>query len=437
MDPWRRNYRAVWPSLFATSMGLMAFLPTLALYVAERFEIEDPQQRAFWGATVYGAAPLAAALAGPVWGALGDRVGKRPMAIRANLAIALTTALMPFAPSPFVLLLMRALQGVLAGYVAPAMALVSQAAPRELHGIVIARLQVAMAVGSVLGPLLGSAVNHFCGRAALFWVTSVFSGLAALRLHLCAEEVLPDRAGRVTFLREMARGMLDLVRGRVFAWLLFLVLLLRLGQNMLEPFLAPFARELGTSVVWRSWIADPKLALEVTIATPFAIMGVAQLLFTPWWGRLADRLGPLRCLSILGCGLAVVLAATATVATIDEFLLLRCAAAVLMSGSMTLAYAAASKRVPDARRTLSFSLVQSCMQLGFGTGPQVGAWVATLRTGGSVDYRQAFVAAAALCGAAGLGMIWLRRSGGTLESAPPVTPVDDCDESASPPPRGA
>ena len=410
-------------------MGLMAFLPTLSLYVRERFGIVDAKELAFWAGIIYGAAPFSAAIAGPIWGALGDRVGKKPMAIRANLAIAITTGLMPFASTPLLLLLMRAVQGVLAGYVAPAMALVSQAAPRELHGIVIARLQVAMAMGAVLGPWLGGVVNHFFGRAALFWVTSVLSALAALQLHRRAEEVRPVVvAGRASFRAEMGRAVLELLSNRVFAWLLVLITLLRLGQNMLEPFIALFVSELGAPV-WMQELAAQvlslgaavdatnqapggarsQLALELTISAAFGIMGVVQLVFTPWWGRLADRFGPLRCLGLLGLCLAGILAATSVVASANQFLVLRTAAACMMAGSMTLAYAAASKRVADGRRTLAFSLVQSCMQLGFGLGPQIGGVVAVIGTNGFVNFRQAFVAAAVLCLVAALGMFALRR----------------------------
>ena len=68
MDPGRRNFHAVWPSLFATSMGLMAILPVLALYVRERFRIDDEKELAFWASVIYGIAPLTAAVLGPVWG---------------------------------------------------------------------------------------------------------------------------------------------------------------------------------------------------------------------------------------------------------------------------------------------------------------------------------------------------------------------------------
>ena len=416
LDDGRRNFHAVWPSLFATSMGLMAFLPVLALYVQERFGIHDGPELAFWSGAIYAMAPLCAAVAGPFWGGLGDRVGKKPMAIRANLAIAATTALMPFAPTPAVLLVMRAVQGVFAGYVAPAMALASQHAPRSEHGLLIARLQVAMAAGSFLGPFVGSVATLFWGRSSLFWLTSALSALAALRLHLCATEV-PPPPGASTFLRTFARSSIELLGNRVFAWLLLLVLVLRFGQNMLEPFVSLFVRELGPQQWLASWSSTPAFALDLTVGASFGVLAVTQVAFTTSWGRLADRFGPLRCLAVIGLTLGALLFATAHVATIDGFLLLRTGAAAVMAGSMTLAYAAASKRVADEHRTLAFSMIQSCMQLGFSGGPMLGAWIAVVDDV-RVDFRRPFVAAAALCFAAGIGMLLLRRltvrRGGTL-----------------------
>ncbi|MBL9078925.1 MAG: MFS transporter [Planctomycetes bacterium] len=408
MDSGGRNFHAVWPSLFATSMGLMAFLPVLVLYVQERFGIDDPVELAFWGSTIYGVAPFCAAVVGPLWGGLGDRVGKKPMAIRANLAIALSTALMPLAPTPLVLLLMRSLQGALAGYVAPAMALATAEAPRAEHGVLIARLQVAMAVGSFCGPPLGALATHFGGRESIFWVTSALSGLAALWLHLRAVETVGPRAA-TSFLRDFVRSSRELLGNHVFAWLLLLVWLLRLGQNMLEPFVALFVRELGTWPWLAAACSTPELALDLTVAAAFGVLALAQVGFTTRWGRLADRFGPLRCLAALGIALAVVLFASAVVATIGQFLLLRTLAAIVMAGSMALAYAAASKRVDDRQRTLAFSMVQSCMQLGFAFGPVLGGQVAVAAAAGAVNYRRTFVAAALLCLVAGVGMLLLRR----------------------------
>lgn len=423
MEPWRRNFHAVWPSLFATSMGLMAFLPVLTAYVGERFRIEDPRELAFWGGIIYGIAPVSAAIAGPVWGALGDRIGKKPMVIRANLAIALSTLLMPFATTPLWLMALRGLQGLLAGYVAPAMALVSQDAPVGRHGRIIAMLQVSMAMGLFLGPVVGAEVTVWWGRRSIFFFTSAASLIAALQLILFArEEPARPAEGRLPIVRDMIHAGAQLLRNRVFARLLLLILCLRLGQNMLEPFVVLFVRELGP----QRWIASvstgPVEALERTNSAAFAVLAVAQVAFTPLWGRLADRYGPLRCLAMLGCMLGLVQLGTSLVSSIDSFLLLRAAAACFMAGSMTLAYAAASKRVVAARRTLAFSLIQSCMQFGFGLSAPLGAAIAAVGADENrANLRLCFAVAGSICLGTGIGMMLLRRMpAGRDEKAPPT-----------------
>jgi DHA1 family multidrug resistance protein-like MFS transporter len=417
LDPGVRNFRAVWPSLFATSMGLMAFLPVLALYVKERFGIRDPAELRFLASVIYGAAPLAAAVVGPLWGALGDRTGKKPMAIRANLAIAVTTALMPLAPTPMVLLAMRLVQGALAGYVAPAMALVSQGTAADRQGRIIAKMQVALASGSFVGPFLGAQVSLWLGRPALFWVASALSAFAALQLYLFAdEEPRPRTEARVArpFLREFVHGSLGLLRQPAFGWLLVLLLVLRLGQNMLEPLLALFVQELGAWSVLAALARDPTDGIEHTIAFTFAVLAVAQWVCTPIWGRLSDRYGPLRCLSLMALGLGVLFALMGTVATIGQFLWFRCLSAAVMAGSMTLAYSAAQKRVTDANRTLAFAMVQSCIQYGLALGPLLAAFVAGDSVGAG-SFRAAFGVAAGLCAVAGVGMLVLRA----LTNRPP------------------
>lgn len=392
-------------------MGLMAFLPVLTVYVGERYGISDPEELTLWGGLIYGVAPFTAAVCGPVWGALGDRLGKKPMAIRANLAIAVTTALMPLMPSPVLLLLLRAVQGVFAGYVAPAMALVTQDAPPGKHGRTIAGLQVAMAVGTAVGPMVGGELTLWLGRHTLFWCTSLLSAAAAAVLWVMVRETPATvPAGGPSFGRELVQGSLQLLRSRVFALLLLLVLALRLGQNMLEPFVALFVQQLGAPAWLQPWCATPASAVERTINASFTVLAVAQWFCTPVWGRAADRFGPLRCLALLALALGGIQVATAAVAGIDGFLLLRTAAACFMAGSMTLAYAAAGKRVVGARHTLAFSMVQSCMQFGFALGPIAGAGIAAIgATPEHANLRLPFAVAGSLCVLAGFGMLWLRR----------------------------
>ena len=411
VDPWRKNYLTVWTALFTTSMGLMAFLPVLTIYVGERFGIVDPVELTFWGSVVYGAAPLSAAVAGPLWGALGDRVGKKAMAVRANLAISVTTAFMPLAPSVGMLLFLRMLQGGLAGYVAPAMALVAQDAPPSRQGRTIASLQAAMAMGSGIGPLVGSEITLLYGRHAVLWFTSIATGLAGLvLLRYATETQRPKPTQGVSFFAEFARACRELLGSRLFVALLLLILGLRLGQNMLEPFVALFVRELGAPAFVEAASASSHEAVERTIGAAFTVLAVAQVAFTPWWGRASDRHGPLRCLAVLALALGLVLCATARVDGIGSFLTLRSLSACFMAGSMTLAYAAVSRRIAQERRTFAFSLVQSCMQFGFAIGPWIGGLVARVgATPERANLRLPFLVAGLLCLCSGVGMLFLRR----------------------------
>jgi MFS family permease len=436
LDSRQRTQRAVWFSLFATSMGLMAFLPELTFYAGQRFHITDPKELTLWGGMIYGAAPFSAALSGPIWGALGDRRGRRPMAIRANLAIAAITLLMPFAGTPMQLLLLRALMGVLAGYVAPAMALVSTHTAPERHGRTIAWLQVAMSMGSFAGPLLGWVVaivvqaalpagaEPWWGRASCFWITTVLSLIGAFLLwRFAVEEQRPQASKHATFLGELLHACAQLVRNHTFVWLLVLVLMLRLGQNMLEPFIGLFVRQLGPLVELQWLQIEPEQVLSLTANLAFSVLAVAQWVCTPIWGRLSDRFGPLRCLAFVGLLLGFIQIGTAAVYEVHSFFALRMLAACVMAGSMTLAYAAASKRVDESRRTFAFAMVQSCMQLGFGCGGMLGSAIGRIgATETEANLRLIFLAAGGLCILAGAGMFALRRRS-LVQSQASVPPI--------------
>jgi DHA1 family multidrug resistance protein-like MFS transporter len=154
------------------------------------------------------------------------------------------------------------------------------------------------------------------------------------------------------------------------------IVALRLGQWVGGACIALGVRELGPL----SWVAETARDLEHandrTTAIAFSILAVAQLVASPLWGRLADRYGPLRCLSILAAVLGVVLVATGLVHSIVGFLWLRTAASLCMAGSMTLAYAAVGKHVPAHHRALGFASAQSSIQLGLSIGPIAGGIIA-------------------------------------------------------------
>ncbi|MGA0058914.1 MAG: MFS transporter [Planctomycetota bacterium] len=412
----RRNFLAVWPSLFVVSMGLMAFVPMLPLYIAERFGIDDPVEQRSWAGWVYGAAPLAAAVCGPFWGVLGDRIGRKPMALRAMLGITVVTALMPLVDTPLGLLLARVAQGALAGYVAPAMVLGTIDVPVERQGRALGQLQVGMALGLLAGPVVGAEVTAWFGRTAVFYVTSASALAAAAVVAMFAREntaTLRARAGRgIGFFAEARR----LLQARAVAVVLLCVFLMRLGSMMVEAFVALWVDELGPLAAVAATTTDGRShAVDRTVALMFAIYAVGQLVLTALWGRLGDRFGPLRCLAVIALGLGVSQALAGMWPSIDGFLVARVAAAVFAAGAMNLSYAAVAKRVSADQRSLAFSCVQSGMQYGMFAGPLVGTAIAT-RVGGLGGL---FVVSGGILVTVGIVMLAARR----MEAEPSVAPA--------------
>ena len=381
----------------------MAFLPTLPLYVEERFGIRDPAEVRMWSGAIYGSAPLCAAFTGPIWGALADRVGRKAMALRAMFGITCVALLMPLAESPLWLMLLRGLQGCVAGYVAPAISLVSASAPAGRQGRLVGNLQVGLALGLLTGPLVGAELVPWIGRGNIFYFSAVMAGLASLPVIFFTREdrsTLNRGPGPRSSLFADIRG---LTTSRVVLGLLAAVFLMRFGQHAVEAYVALWVRELGPLDFVVAQTETLTHAVDRTIAVAFGVLAVAQILFTPLWGRLADSFGPLRCLSVLALGLGATLFVTGFVRDIRIFLMMRCVAAVFMAGTMTLAYASISKRVDQKNRSLAYAMAQSCIQFGLALGPLFGGFLTQ-----SYGLESLFFLASACLLVAGLGMLILR-----------------------------
>ncbi|MEM7201590.1 MAG: MFS transporter [Planctomycetota bacterium] len=402
LERWRRNFIAVWPGLFATSLGLTAVIPTLPLYIEERFGITDPAAIQRWTAIVFGAGPIAASVCGPFWGALGDRLSRKAMVVRAQLGVAVSLALMPLAEDPTMMTVLRLMQGVFAGHIAPSMALVIGDAPPDRHGRVIGQLALALALGTALGPMLGAEITGRFDRRQVFWVGGAAAAAAALIVSFVAvrgQEPRPrDAAGKAA----AGPGVRDVLASRPLLAMVCLICAMRLGQHMVELFTALWVRELGAWPLLAP--GDPELALERSVALPFTLLAVAQIATTAAWGRLADRFGPLRCLAVSVLSLAVLLLSMSCVTGILMYLVLRAIAAPFMAGFTTLSYAAVTRRAPASHKALAFALVQSGIHVGIAMGPMTGSVVA-----GSFGLRGAFVVASMVLFATGIAMLMLRR----------------------------
>ncbi len=416
-EPWRRNFRVVWLANFVTAAGMTLFLPLFPLHLAE-IGVHDAQAIGIWSGALVAAAPLTAAFMGPLWGALGDRIGRKPMLLRANAAITLFVGAMGFVTAPWWLLLLRLLQGVFSGFIAPAMTLVSVSAPPERQGRIAGMLHTSVLAGNIVGPALGGFIGDHWGHRITFFLCAGLSVVAFAAIAFGVREIdspIVTRAAREAREQQKSpqsreqesrerreppptRPIMDsmvhlLADARTFLapgplrTMVLGVLVVRGGAVLVDPVLALFIGTLAGA---------SSEHLGVTTGIAFGATAAATLLVTPLWGRLGDEKGHGRLLRRCGLLAALCLLPQALVGHVVQLWLLRFASGVFLAGVLPSAFGLAASLSPVERRGAANGFMFSAIGLANAIGPMVGGVLAALLAWGGISVRPLFVVASLL-----------------------------------------
>src|SRR3569833_2327614 len=113
-------------------------------------------------------------------GRLGDMIGRRRLLLAGIGIFVISSAVAALAPSLWVLVAARAVQGLGAAIMmALSVASVGDAVPKERAGSAMGLLGTVSAIGTALGPSLGGALLSITGWPAVF---AVLAGLGAVSL---------------------------------------------------------------------------------------------------------------------------------------------------------------------------------------------------------------------------------------------------------------
>ncbi|MES2191080.1 MAG: MFS transporter [Pseudomonadota bacterium] len=129
-------------------------------------------------------------------GKLGDLLGRKRLLLAGIVLFTLASALCGLAPTLWLLVAARGLQGLGAAVMmALTMAFVGETVPREKTGSAMGLLGTMSAIGTALGPSLGGLLIAWLGWRAIFMVNLPL-GIAAF--VLACRCLPPDGAGRMT-----------------------------------------------------------------------------------------------------------------------------------------------------------------------------------------------------------------------------------------------
>jgi DHA1 family multidrug resistance protein-like MFS transporter len=367
---WERTAWIAATTQFVTMIGFGLSMPFVPLYV-QALGVHERAEVALWSGVLAGSAALTLAFMAPVWGALADRYGRKPMLVRSMLGGAVAIAAMGYVSDVWQLLGLRLVQGAVTGSQAAAAALVAGVAPASQAGFALGLIATAMQIGNTIGPAVGGVTVGGLGFRGSF----VLGGLMLLVGGLMAVFWIDEPPHVRAKARQLASTESILMRTLgAFRWPRFRVLLiLQLGTQFV------FSAAVGLLPIYMQDIARPDwLSAELASGLSITATAITAALAMAFLGKWTDRRGPHNLLVVSLLGSALVLIVQALVPTIGLFLILRGVLGIWLAG-VTAALSMLTKLLaPAGREGSAFGAASAAQGLGWGVGPILGSVLVAL-----------------------------------------------------------
>ncbi|GAC1698832.1 MAG: MFS transporter [Candidatus Limnocylindrales bacterium] len=370
-NTWLRTTYIVAAMQAVVLVGFGIALPFIPLYLQE-LGLHDRAEIALWTGLISGAAGLPMAFFAPIWGAVGDRYGRKSMLVRSIAGAAVVLFGISLVTDVRQLLVLRVLQGALTGTGAAAATLVATIAPRARTGFALSTVNTAMQTGNFIGPLIGGITIAAIGFRSSFLMSAVVMAVCTVVCWLWVHE--PPQTGPRPPIDRTPRAVLGGIAG-IFAPLAWPEL--RGIMTVLLATQAAYSSSLALLPLYVQDLSRPDwLSTEILVGLALAVGAVSAAIATPFLGILADRQGP-RPVLLFGVGLTAV-------GLIPHFFpigpVLFLALRVLLGVALAAVGAATGVLTRSAARAGSegraFGATTSAQMLGWGVGPLIGSAIA-------------------------------------------------------------
>lgn len=375
---WKRNFYTLWIAEVIAIVGFQSIQPFLPYYI-QQFDVESLDETLIWAGHMGTAAGLAMALSSPFWGALADRLGRKPMVVRSMIGGGLTVIAMAYVTSVWELVAVRLLQGALAGTVTACLTLVSTTTPSPHLGFALGMMQGAFMLGASVGPLIGGPFIDRFGYHPCLIVAGILVVLAGIAVQVWVKEDFQrqHRAGARSSLWRDARRLLAI---QPFFIMLVSLTLIQFIFGFIMPVVPLFLQELAHT--------DDVLSLAGLIFSIGGLVGAVSSAFSSrWseqWGAKRTLVGGLVATSVfyLSQGLSTSVAMLAVLMVLSG----------LATGAIRpVANALIARVVDESDRGKAYGVMSSANSLGWSLGPVIGGYV-----GAHWGFRSAFFVTAIL-----------------------------------------
>lgn len=277
--PWHRNLIVLWFCTFVAGMAFSEIMPFLSLFVSQLGDFTKAQIT-FYSGLAFAADYAISAISAPLWGIIADKKGRKIMLLRASLGMAVAMGLMGFVTNVWQLVALRALQGVFAGFISNAQALVASQTPRKYSGRALSTLITGAVSGQLFGPVIGGLLAQLFSIRNTFFITAGLLMMAfLLSLFFVQEHFKPVAHHREP--GDSRNPLAAFQNPRLIIVMLCSTAIVQFGNASIAPIISLYVREL-------MHYRGPITVVAGIIA---ALPGISNIFSAPRLGRYGDQHG--------------------------------------------------------------------------------------------------------------------------------------------------
>jgi DHA1 family multidrug resistance protein-like MFS transporter len=355
---WRRNLYAITLAQWLAIVGFSLREPIIPFYLKHLGDLStDSATR--WSGLFAAGGGATMAISAPIWGFVGDKIGRKPMLLRSMIAASITVGFMGLATAPWHIVGLRLVEGGFTGTVTASTALVATSAPRERLGYNLGMVQTAVFAGAAFGPTIGGFTAAHFGYRATFAISSALLLSAVVIVVFFVQEVFtrPEKAPAST---ESLSSQWAWMLGAIMLAMLTVLFAVRFVQQGIRPVMPLYLQELGH-------YTDSHAA--TVSGWMFGVLGVSSALSAIVFGRHGDKVGHQAILfwCVLGAGLLYLPMAFAQNAW--QLIALQGLFGIAAGGMIPSANAIIANVTPPDRRGFTYGITSTAGSVGSAIGP--------------------------------------------------------------------
>lgn len=360
MALWQKNLYILWSAGFIFMAGMTSIMPFLPLHIDKNMGMSSAAEVSMWAGLIFGVNFLSAFFVSPLWGKLGDRYGRKIMILRSGFGMALVTIFMGFATNVYQLLLLRFLNGLVAGFNPASVALVATNTPPAKTGYALGLLNSGAVAGSIIGPLYGGILAEYVTYNQIFIITGILILIAALIvLFFVKEEFAPDPS---VVNKSVVADFRLVMNIQPLVIVFFIVFIVQFAIMNINPILSLFVLELN----------PPGGRVAFFAGLIAAAAGITNVFAAPRLGKISDKKGPELVLlfSVLAASILFIPQGFST--NVWQLMFWRFMLGFALGGILPSIYSIIKKYSPAGLESTTYSYSSSASFLGNLLGPILG-----------------------------------------------------------------